>query len=822
MKKIQMWRIGVSDDPGNDRPTLNDCLELVLEKSPELMDEVLKQLSQVSQQEKSKVSQINHRVVRRLMMDALNDKGSEVCDTFTATLRRAMYHRASNDSQIQTSVRFEDLQLLDETQINTNIEAAIAQQEISQAVEDVLPRLNALVSTLMGWMTVQPHLNPLRPESFARALHECLVVFLPSEEERQNLIAPAAGILGVTLRGFYKDLADWLVSMGVEPVMVLGSDTGGLVSDGKSATNSVSRTLLTLDRLRRLLTGEFDDGRSPSGEGFLHTVPSPMVALEDLKMVEPLIRRLSEGVVRKPSDLQARDAVQAASDNVNTKITSSSRLSQQLGEAVAHLMVENLMQDQRLLQSVRDQIRILEPVILRLAQNDLRFFGDRKHPARQFLDRITHMSLRYQSERDQGFEVFYDVVTKAVRQLNQKAGDAQAFSAVLANLDASWAQSEKILRQRQEDAARALIHAEQRTLLAHRLAADFQDRLEDKRVPELIKGFLAGPWAHVVAQSQLAARGGASDPHGYLALVDDLIWSVQVRLARRNRSRLVQMVPELLVKLRQGLISIDYPQDRMQRFFDAVIHQHEKAFEAIEEAKAKARAKVDAQAKSPTHPVARTTPTHAAQQGETQDITADSKKTSTKVPHLSKSANLKSVTSTPTPRPWDHDDGLAGIEVRELGTVPADASLDSSAFGSGFGSAFDLDASGGADAVWMGASEVNKAGYLPEGALLDAKDERLQLLSTPGDWHEADLAIGAWVEINLHGNWVRAQMSWASPHRTLFMFISGAGLAHSMSRRTMDRLRKAGLMRVVATHRVMDNALDAVAQVALRNNRSPR
>jgi hypothetical protein len=636
------------------------------------------------------------------------------------------------------------------------------------------------------------------------------------------VIAPAAGILGVTLRGFYKDLADWLVSMGVEPVISQGSDTGSLASDGKAAAHSVSRTLLTLDRLRRLLTGELEDGFADPAEGFMHTVPSPMVALEDLKMVEPLIRRLSDGAARQPGALRAREAARAVSGDAQTRGAFSGRLSQQLGEAVAHLMVENLMQDQRLLQSVRDQIRILEPLILRLAQDDLRFFGDRKHPARQFLDRITHMSLRYQSERDQGYEVFYDVVTKAVRQLSQGSGDAQAFGAVLANLDASWAQSEKIMRQRQEEAARALIHAEQRTLMAHRLAADFQNRLEGKRVPELIKGFLAGPWAHVVAQSQLAGRGGVSDPQGYLTLVDDLIWSVQVRLARRNRSRLVQMVPDLLVKLRQGLVSIDYPQDRMQRFFDAVIHQQEKAFEAIEEAKAKARAKADALALQPAQHITQTLKKHSANQGQSQDIPSKFNSPRAPAPQKPKSGRVKSVTSTPSQSPlWPHDDGLSGLEVRELGSIPADALPDSSAFAGGFGSAFDLDANGGADAVWMGASEVNEAGYLPEAALLDAKDARLQLLSTSGDWHEADLAIGAWVEIILQGQWVRAQMTWASPHRTLFMFISGAGLAHSMSRRTMDRLRKAGLMRVVATHRVMDNALDAVAQVALRNNRSP-
>jgi hypothetical protein len=74
------------------------------------------------------------------------------------------------------------------------------------------------------------------------------------------------------------------------------------------------------------------------------------------------------------------------------------------------------------------------------------------------------------------------------------------------------------------------------------------------------------------------------------------------------------------------------------------------------------------------------------------------------------------------------------------------------------------------------------------------------------------------VDLALGGVWVRAQLTWASPHRTLFMFISGAGMAHSMSRRTMNRLHGLGLIRLVSDGRVMDNALDAVAQAALRND----
>lgn len=52
----------------------------------------------------------------------------------------------------------------------------------------------------------------------------------------------------------------------------------------------------------------------------------------------------------------------------------------------------------------------------------------------------------------------------------------------------------------------------------------------------------------------------------------------------------------------------------------------------------------------------------------------------------------------------------------------------------------------------------------------------------------------------------------------MLMLVSGGGLAHSMSRRNMNRLRGFGLVRLVVDGRIMDNALDAVAQAALQND----
>lgn len=759
MKKFLTRRLGVSDDPTAERPALQDCIEAVLEQSSALIDDVIRGLDIAVHQVGGQASKVGQQAMSRQVVEALRLQAAAVQATFGVQLRLAIYRSGGQTGGPDALVRFEDLQLLDENQIDANIEFAMAQQEIQMAADEVLPPLNALVSSLMGWLSVQAHLNPLRPETFARALRATLVQHVPSEEMRTALIAPAASILGNSLRQLYKELVDWLRSQGIEPVVPLLT-AGSQTSAGKPVESPVSRTMLTLDKLRRLLSGEFDGGAEVGMKDFLHTVPASMVALEDLKMVEPMMKRLSERAKQAPGGGQAR--------KTSGKEKSQSRkLGQQLGEEVVRLMLENLMKDERLLAPVRAQIKVIEPMLLRLSQTDPRFFSEKKHPARQLLDRITHQSLGYKTENDERFQRFLKMVEKAVRELTSSQGEADSFARALTMLDAQWSRVDLELRAKQEDAARTLMHAEQRNLLAQRLAADFHERMQDKKIPELVASFVCGPWAQVVAESQLSGTVGTDDAKGYLALVDELIWSVQIKLAQRNRARLMQLVPNLLVTLRQGLQLIQYPEEKIPHFFDELIAVHEKAFEGPRVKTPKAASQV-----AP---------------GQIADL------------------------------PEDMGGPVVGLEVTELSGMPDDllaaSSQDPGEDSTGYGPLEAPDA----DAVWVAGPEADEAGYLPEGEAMSG--EPADAAALPGSWNAADLTIGCWVELQLKGEWVRAQLTWASPHRTLFMFISGKGLAHSMSRRTMEQLRARGFMRVVSDRHVVDNALDAVAQTALLNAR---
>jgi hypothetical protein len=214
-----------------------------------------------------------------------------------------------------------------------------------------------------------------------------------------------------------------------------------------------------------------------------------------------------------------------------------------------------------------------------------------------------------------------------------------------------------------------------------------------------------------------------------MALVDELLWSVHVRLARRNRARLVQLVPHLLVKLRQGLQLIQYPAERIPVFFDALISIHEKAFEGP----------------VVSAPAGSEAPTTAA-----VDITRQQ----TSVSDWSDSIGATSF--------WPFDEEGIDVQGSASGAEPAD------------------------EEAQVPMSVVN-------------------------------FKTGLWVDLIVNGAWIRAQLTWASPHRTLFMFVSRGGMAHTMSRRSLERLRMQGRVRVVSDGHIVENALDAVAQTALQN-----
>jgi hypothetical protein len=741
MAKLMKLRLGVADDPTQLQPSLSDCLEAMLKQAETLIEQVLQGLEAGALATgPRRVAAFQLPIVRNAIL-SLQEDAETVKANFAVELTRLVYEGGGKDQTTAEVLRFEDLQLFADDKLDLSIELARAQQEVALAVDDTLPALDALISTMLGWRTIQPGLNPVRPEVFVRALQFTLQQHVPDPAGREALITPAAGLLGVNLRRLYRETSEWLRSTGVEPAVPLGGridkSTG---ASGKPVTDTQAKTLLTLDRLRKLLIGDLDQPRKAE---FLHTVPASMALLQDLKKTDELVKRLEQRpkptvVPTGPVDMLAELGVSA---------TVPSRIGEQLGEEVVHMMFEHLADDRRLLPALKRQLKAMEPAVHRLAKEDSRFFSDRTHAARQVLDRITQRSLAFQSETDPGWERFMKSVESSTRWLESKVVDAETFRELLQQLQEQWKEQDHGSKQKREDAARALLHAEQRNLLAQKLAAEFLEMLQGLDVADFVRDFLRNAWSQVVAEAQLSCEDGSSDPFGYRALVDDLIWSVQKSSAQRGRARrLVQMIPGLLQRMREGLQRIGYPTELTQRFFDHLITLHKAAVQEGRNA--------------------------AVQKAADEAWEEESRFTDSQM------------------EMW-----LDGVEVQESGYVDY----------------------GGVDTDVEHVASA-EAAQQEDVAQRHAEEQAADAAAEPVASRAEDMRVGAWVEILIKGDWIRAQLTWCSPHATLFMFTSVGGTAHSMSRRTLDRLRATDHLRIVADRPVVDEALDQVAQAALKNS----
>jgi hypothetical protein len=659
---------------------------------------------------------------------------------------------------------FDQLELMDETQVQESVEVVRAQQAALTVVEVPLAELTALICAAQGLASVQAERNPLRPETYVRALRQAV------SQTAQTGVGPRARLLwlqhlgealGPELATVYSHLTALLRQAGVTAAAytVTTAPEGGYFGPSAKSVGAApvppvkpEEVLLTVDRLRRLLAGELDapgesfssrfarqfesPGAEPPPADFGHTVPAAFEALQEMKQVDKVMQRLAgrnaapPPAAGKPASLREQLRSQAHG------------MGQSLAIEVVNLMVDNLAGDARLMPPMQQAVRDLEPALLRLALVDQRFFSDRAHPARRLLEQMTQRSLAWDNAAAPDFAAFMQPVRQAVEKLAvAPIEDAGPFEQALATLEKSWQDQRGRERQERTKAVHALLHAEQRHVLAERITRDLQARPDIAQAPAAMTYFLYGPWAQVMAQARLSDREGAADPGGYGEVINDLLWTAQPEMARQNLARLTRLVPTLVARLREGLASIDYPADETAAFFDDLMALHQYSM-----------------------------------------------------------------------RP---------------GGMPFPASATAPATRAELEARFETSRGAG---PWLAPQEAMESGFLDtdihDHRPLPVAFEETQPWAAPGarpttaapTGTAARLETGAWVELQVGGSWKRMQLTWASPHGTLFMFTGPDGETRSLPRRALDQMLARSELRLLVEETVVDGALNAVAQAAMRNS----
>ncbi|MES2910828.1 MAG: DUF1631 family protein [Pseudomonadota bacterium] len=513
------------------------------------------------------------------------------------------------------SLSFDDLELMGDNQVQETVDSARLMQVITMGCEAGLGVLSARLSTAQGFRSVKADKNPLRPEIVSRALLKLLQELPADSDARSRWLVHGAQIMGRLLQALYVELNEQLVKGGITPAAygmiapagkARAAETSSAPSQVASAqapmaegqlTATSDKTgaeaVLTLDHLHHLLVGDYDesfkDGMLPSGfdqsaqQNFSHTVPAAMEVLAELKEKGIASTRARKARTPPPQRL-AQMRAQLKNE--------AKSLGQSLAIEVVGLMIEQMARDPRLLEPVRQVIADAEPAYLRLGVNDPRFFSDKNHAGRRLLEAITARSLAYSSENAPGFSGFMDDLQDVASLLTEEhATDAQHFATLLKSFEQSQALRNTVDSESQGRAVQALLQAEQRNLMAEKVAAEIRARPDFVGGNRVVTAFLTGPWAQVMAKERLLGEhGGEGAKKAEFSLtLGEVLWSLDPEQTSKHRKRLVKMIPGMLEKIRAGLVSIDYPLAQSKAFFDELMALHQAALKAepdVEDVKA--------------------------------------------------------------------------------------------------------------------------------------------------------------------------------------------------------------------------------------------
>jgi len=433
---------------------------------------------------------------RALIKDAartLMKHENALCEAYPQALLAEFAQAISGDSRRSGPLSFDALELMGDDQMQQSVDLMRLQQIVLATVEPELTELNALICAVQGMTNVQAERNPLRPEVYVRSLRTVAMQSPVPMAVRSRWMDSLGEALGPELARVYQELCVLLRSKGVPEASFQviptpddkASAQGAAGTTGAAGAAAQANTLLNVRQLRRLLSGELDEPAAGHEAGaaaadFAPTVPAALEALQEMKQVDRVMKRLQ----KRQSDPQGGPPPQAARGE-----------GQALGQEVVNLMVENIASDARLLPPVQQTVRDLEPALLRLALSDPRFFSDRKHPARRLLEQMTQRSLAWQSVDAPGFAGFLEPLQQAVDALlTTRAGGAEPFDFALKMLEQAWGDQQQRDRHYREKAVRTLLKAEQRNLLAERIAKEMRGRADVSAAPREISAFILGPW----------------------------------------------------------------------------------------------------------------------------------------------------------------------------------------------------------------------------------------------------------------------------------------------------------------------------------------
>ena len=290
------------------------------------------------------------------------------------------------------------------------------------------------------------------------------------------------------------------------------------------------------------------------------------------------------GVARVAGDLREKTAeLKKKAETKNEKATI---------EIVA-LMFQAILAEERIPPGIRVWFARLQMPVLRLALEDPDFFGTTTHPARLLIDRMGSCVMGFDAAGIQGnaMEVEVKRIVQVIEQYPETGKKVyqivyEEFQKFLAKYLTEKGSAQKVVSVAQQ--------VEQKETLTIQYTIEMRNMLKDMPVRDEIRDFLFKVWAEVLAVAAVRKGPQHADTLTLKKSATDLVWAASAKPNRADRARVIQDLPNLLLRLRSGMTLLAMAPSDQERHVKTVSDTLADAF--LSKTQAIPQAKIDAMA----------------------------------------------------------------------------------------------------------------------------------------------------------------------------------------------------------------------------------
>ncbi|KQP49743.1 DUF1631 family protein [Pseudorhodoferax sp. Leaf274] len=219
---------------------------------------------------------------------------------------------------------------------------------------------------------------------------------------------------------------------------------------------------------------------------------------------------------------------------------------------IVALMFQSILAEERIPAAVRVWFARLQLPVLRVALAEPEFFGTLNHPARQLIDRMGSCALGFDAHAIGGSALEAEIrrVVQVIEQYPETGRRVfqlvyDEFQKFLSKYLTEKGAASKVVSVAQQ--------VEQKETLAIQYTIELRNMLKDMPVRDEVREFLFKVWAEVLAMA--AVRKGPQDEEtvAFKRSAADLVWAASAKPNRADRARVIQSLPALLQRLRQGM-----------------------------------------------------------------------------------------------------------------------------------------------------------------------------------------------------------------------------------------------------------------------------